>query len=185
MRLRVVGSLLGLGLVVACAPTSTLSHVGQTPAPVDSTRSSRTANTLYLINGRELARGHSVRELAPAHIVSVEHFIGPAALRYGVGSDSDVVVITTNDSLTAMRLTVPTGVQGATGSAQSDSSFIILINSMVMLPGHHVRELDARSFTSVDVYKGPAAQLFGSTHGRSVVAVNTRDSVAAARLTRP
>jgi hypothetical protein len=82
------------------------------PRPTSETTKSAGSNapgtpstTLYLINGKELATGHSVRELDRHMVISVEHYIGAAAQLHGARADQDVVLITTRDTLGAARIT--------------------------------------------------------------------------------
>lgn len=106
MRTSWVRSVAGLVLAMACSSSSvTPSRAALTDPQPTPTVATLTAATLFLINGKELAPGHTLQELDPRTITSVEHFIGVAARLRGAGPGRDVIVITTNDTLTAARIT--------------------------------------------------------------------------------
>lgn len=90
-----------------CASRPIPSPTSQTAQSAGSNVSGTPSTTLYLINGRELATGHSVQELDRNMVISVEHYIGAAAQFRGAGVNQDVVVITTRDTLGATRITKP------------------------------------------------------------------------------
>jgi len=98
----------GLVLTIACSSTSvTLPRAQRAVAQPTPTVAPLPAATLFLINGKELAAGHTLEELDPRTITSVEHFVGVAARLRGAGPGRDVILIATNDTLTPARITKP------------------------------------------------------------------------------
>lgn len=106
VRTQSVTIVAALILAMACSSRS-VTPSGAQVADAQPTVATPTAATLYLINGKELAPGHTLQELDPRTITSVEHFIGVAARLRGAGPGRDVIVIATNDTLTAARITKP------------------------------------------------------------------------------
>lgn len=104
MRTPPVTIVAGLVLAMACSSRSVTPSRAQLTDP-QPTVATLTAATLFLINGKELAPGHTLQELDPRSITSVDHFIGVAARLRGAGPGRDVIVIATNDTLTAARIT--------------------------------------------------------------------------------
>lgn len=64
------------------------------------------AGTLVLINRATLASGHTLAELSPSSIISIDVIKGEAAkLLYGATAERGVILIATSDSATAARMT--------------------------------------------------------------------------------
>jgi len=106
MEARVLGTAIVILALCGCASRSIPSPTSQ-PTEAAGSNAPGTPTTLYLINGKELATGHSVRELDRNLVISVEHFIGSAAQLRGARANQDVVLITTRDTLGAARITKP------------------------------------------------------------------------------
>jgi len=91
---------LGLLLAVSACGGSSTRDIRQA-APVTAP-----PGTLVLINGVAIASGHTLAELSPSSIISVDVIKGGAAkLLYGATAERGVILIATSDSATAARMT--------------------------------------------------------------------------------
>ena len=107
MQTRAFGTVIVILTVFGCATKPIPSPTSSATTPAGSNAAGAPSNTLYLINGKELATGHSVRDLDRNTVISVEHYIGVAAQIRGARANQDVVLITTRDTLAAARITKP------------------------------------------------------------------------------